>query len=430
MGKPEKGRKRGPAVKTAAPARSYSPAAQELRALLRRVPDGLKATLQALEKRELEERERVLAELARGMGKEVLPLFRSAALGSSESVAVSAVKLLPLFGTRAAADILAEAYQARPEGPVAEHAWQGAKAFGARGISVAIPQPEAAPDDAARYTLRDAYVSVPDGVGSRSVAARLQDQYGVWHAVLVLWNDQAGVKDGFMRPMSRQEWQERLQRMDDRGLPQSPCPIDYARWQVETGRRLNAETGLPLRDYLKEWDELVGPPAADYQPPDPLAQIETMTDEERRAVLQGAPELFTHAEVKRWFLEAGDCAPWAAQWNNLQHRLRLRGASEALEAEIRQVVADAATALMDARQRGCYRGRLLDLARIYDWRRQPALARLAAVAAWSLESDAPVGANPFCVALVERSVIAAALMLQRGEDLERLRYRPARRYTG
>ncbi len=430
MGKLDKGKKKGSALRVpAAPARTYSPAAQEMRALLRRVPDGLKATLQALEARQPEERERVLAELARGMGKEVLPLFKAAALGKSDNVAVSAVRLLPLFGTRAAADVLAEAYQARPQGPVAEQAWQGAKAFGARGINVAIPEPEHTAE-APRYTLRETYVSVPDGVGSRSVAARLQDQYGVWHAVLVLWNDQAGVKDGFMRAMSRQEWLERLQRMEDRGLPQSPCPIDYARWQIATGRKLNAESGVSLREYLKDWDELVGPPPAEYQPPDPLEPIAAMSDAERQELLKSTPELFSLPEVKRWFLEAGDCAPWALPWNDLQHRLRLRGSSDTLQAEIRAVVTEASTKLMDETQQRYYRGRLLDLARVYEWRRQSAPARQAAAAAWALGTGPAPEENPFCVALVERSLIAAALMLQRGEDLERLRYRPARRYAG
>lgn len=400
-----------------------------MRALLRRVPDGLKATLQALEGRQPEERERVLAELARGMGKEVLPLFKAAALGKSDSVAVSAVKLLPLFGTRAAADVLAEAYQARPEGAVATAAWQGAKAFGARGINVAIPEPEGAAE-APRFTLREAYVSVPDGVGSRSVAARFQDQYGVWHAVLVLWNDQAGVKDGFMRAMSRQEWLERLQRMEDRGLPQSPCPLDYARWQIEVGRQINAQSGVAIREYLKEWNELVGPPPAGYQAPDPLESLSGLSDAERRDLLKSSPELFTLPEVKRWFLEAGDCARWAMPWNDLQHRLRLRGASESLQGEVRALVSEAANTLMDETQQRLYQGRLLDLARIYEWRRQMAPARQAAAAAWALGGAVPAAENPFCVALAERSLIAAALMLQRGEDLERLRYRPARRYAG
>src|SRR5579883_1439394 len=107
MAKGDKSKKAKPAG--VAP-RTYTPEAQEVRALLRRIPDGLKATLTALAARPQSDRERVLTELTRGMGKELLPLLRAAALGAHEEVAGSAVRVLPLLGTRAAADVLAEVY--------------------------------------------------------------------------------------------------------------------------------------------------------------------------------------------------------------------------------------------------------------------------------------------------------------------------------
>src|SRR4051812_3640746 len=91
--------------------KTYSPEAQEMRALLRRVPDGLRATLTALAGKDEAARERVLGELARGLGKEVMPLFKAAAVGSNDGLSCSAIRVLPAFGTRAAADILGEVYQ-------------------------------------------------------------------------------------------------------------------------------------------------------------------------------------------------------------------------------------------------------------------------------------------------------------------------------
>src|SRR4051812_48298951 len=111
------------------PAPAYSPEAQELRALLRRVPDGFQATLSALAGRPTADRERVLGELVRGMGKEILPLVRAAALGSHADLSLSAVRVLPVFGTRAAGDVLVEAYQLDPEGERARAARQGALAL-------------------------------------------------------------------------------------------------------------------------------------------------------------------------------------------------------------------------------------------------------------------------------------------------------------
>src|SRR5690242_15952443 len=114
MAKTSKLKKSAPPGK-ALPQRAYSAEAQEMRALLRRIPDGLKATLQALAARPQADRERVLTELARGMGKDILPLVRTAALGGNEELAQSAVRILPVFGTRAAGDVLVEVHRAHGE---------------------------------------------------------------------------------------------------------------------------------------------------------------------------------------------------------------------------------------------------------------------------------------------------------------------------
>jgi hypothetical protein len=430
MAKATKDKKNRPAQKpAAAPVRAFSPEAQEVRALLRRIPDGLKATLACLANKPQADRERVLAELVRGLGKEVLPLVRAAALGAHEDLAQSAVRTLPIFGTRAAADVLAEVHDAQPDSDRAALARQSAQAFRARGIQAAVPEPDEA-QEPPHYALRETWVSAPDGVGSRSVVARLQDEYGVWHAILVLWNDQAGVKDGFMRPLSRQEWDERARRMDERGTSQVQCPPDFARWQVALARRINEESGLSLGTSLNEWDTYLGAPPADYQPPDPTVALTAATAEEQEHALAQSAVLIKLPDAARWFLEAADCAPWTRRWTDLQNRLRYRGDEtepEAIRSEITALVYEATEALIDERQREYYRGRLLDFARVMEWRRQEGPARQAAAAALALEHGTASTAIPFIVALVEWSLRATEVLMARGEDLERLRYRPLRR---
>lgn len=419
MAKPLKTKKSPP--KPVLPQKTYSPEAQEMRALLRRVPDGLKATLAALAGKGDEERERVLAELARGMGKEVLPLFKAAATGKDDSLACAAIRLMPVFGTRAAADILVGIYTAHPGTERASLAAQGARALQARGISVAIPVEERAPETG-RFTLRETCVSVPDGVGSRSIAARLQDQYGVWHAIFVLWNDQVGIRDAFMRQMSRAEWAERLERADQRGFAWVPCPADYARWQVEQGRKLT--DGAPADD-LKQWDEHVGPCPDGYEAP----LCRPRTDEERAALVARGEELFQVPDVQRWFLEAADCEPFARRYSDLKVRARLRKEQGELSREFDQLLDEATAALITEELKPLYRDRLADLSRALAWRGADADAQVAAASALEIGSAAPAESNPFLRRLVERSLQAAEALILRGEDLEKLRYRPGKRFA-
>ncbi len=423
MGKATRSKKTRPAPPAAA-AHAWSTEAQEIRALLRRVPDGFQAGLNALAARPVEDRERVMTELARGMGREILPLLKSAALGKHEDLALSAVRVLPVLGTRAAGDVLVEVHGAAPDGERARLACVAAEALRARGVHVELPEPEHGRPEG-RFSLRETYVTAPDGVGSRSVVARLQDEYGVWHACFVLWNDQAGVKDGFMRPFSRQEWQERVAMMEDRASAPVPCPPDYARWQVERGRRLNAETGFPLGDSLGAWDRVLGPLTDGYTPPDPLAEAPEDGD---GAALPDSAGLFSHAAVRSWFLEADDCVESARRWMELQARLRIRGQSEELQAQITAAVVEAVDELLTPALLDRYTARLLDLARTSQWKGDvTTLARAAAVVRASGAGKKP-SEIPFYQSMVERSLMVAADMLARGEDPKRSRYRPMRRY--
>jgi hypothetical protein len=413
--KPKKGRvpaRSVPSLKT------LSAEAQELRALLRRVPDGFQATLAALRTRPEEARERVLTELARGVGKDVLPLFRSAALGADEGLALSALRVLPVFGTRAAADVLVEVHDKKADTDRAQLAAAGAAALQAMGISIAIggeAQVEAAP----RLTLRETLVSAPDGVGSRSVTARLQDQYGVWHSIFVLWNDQAGIRDGFLRQMSRAEWAERQERAEERGLGWVPCPTDYARWQVAQGVAVSAALGEDVESHVVDFHREVGLAAADYTPPTPWEDPAALPEDEYQALLNGAGCLIGHTEAGRWFLEAADCEGEA-------RRLGALWGADHFEAALDPVLRDAVAALMTPPVLDTYRSRLEDLARVCAWRADPGHARLAAVAAFAIAKGTPPQEIDFCRRLVVASLKVTLSLLARGEDLEKHRWRAKR----
>ncbi|MFN3649608.1 MAG: hypothetical protein ACK47B_08500 [Armatimonadota bacterium] len=405
------------------PAPSYSAAAQEMRALLRRVPDGLKATLGALARKSAEERERVLGELARGMGKEVLPLFRSAALSESEELSRSALRVLPVFGTRAAGDVLVEAHAARAEEELKELARQGAAALRARGVNVPLAVETAPASAEPRLQLRETLTSPPDGAGSRSIAVRMQDQFGVWHALFVLWNDERGVRDVFLRPMSRHEWHERMEHSEDRGLQWVACPPDYARWQLAAARRIGEADTDDVRQGLAKWDEILGGAPDGYEPPDPVAAVRELPEEQRRALVEESPKLFQTPEVARWFLDAADCVPWAQRWVDLQNRIRLKTDSETARTELKELIAEVQASLLTDAELQRYRGRLLDLARAAAWHGQDETARRAAAVVLSSDEGMAPAEHPFYLALVDRTLLATVAMLQRGEDPARRRPR-------
>lgn len=425
-----KGKKPRATAATAPPPAHYSPETQELRALLRRVPDGFQATLNALAARPVDSRERSLIELAKGMGKEILPLFRAAGLGKSQGLALSALQVLPVFGTRAAGELLHEVYEKITDPERRQKVRESALAFQARGIQIAIgtDATRATPSDLARLTLRETSISAPDGVGSRSIAARFQDHYGVWHAILVMWNDRAGVKDGFMRPFSRREWEERVANMAQRGLRHAVCPPDYARWSIEQARTLNELTRFPVGQSLKDWDRLMGPPPAEYVLP--VVPVVGDEDLEEDSPAVHPAELLFLEELVSWGFEVADVAPHVRPW--LREMMRLRadvdGAAQEGGPEMRQFLAPAVNQLLDETQLSLFRGRLEDLARFYHFRGEAGPASAAQHVVNLISAGTPPGEIDFFAVLMERTLYQAAELMRRGSDLEELRYRPLRRY--
>ena len=270
----------------------------QLQTVARESPEGWGTVAQGLKDQEEVEPEVILEFLAREMGKEVLPLLRGAALDEDEDLAAGALKALPLLGTRAAGEALAEAYAAHPAGERARLAWQGVQALQARGINVTVPEPEGVRQATAAYQLREAWESAPDGVGSRELVVRGQDRYGVWQTFTLVWNDRAGIKDGFSIPISRHEWNEIRERNERDGVVLAPVPLDYARWSAARAREINDQTGFALDDHLDRWDEHVGPPPEDYQPPDPLERVRKLAPQQREELL-GHLDCLLHEDLFR-----------------------------------------------------------------------------------------------------------------------------------
>src|SRR5687767_3684577 len=220
-----------------------------LRKVAAESPDGWSTIAEAAKEQEEFDPADLMACLAQAIGKEVLPLLRGAALDEDDEFAIGALRALPLLGSRAAAEALAEAWALHPDGERARLAWEGVQALQARGIQVSVPEPGGMAKPPARLRIRELWETFPDGVGTRETVVRAQDHYGTWQALFACWNDRAGVKDTFLRPCSRREWEE-LRAEHIGGLTLVPVTLEYAQWQIARARTINAESGFPLDDLL------------------------------------------------------------------------------------------------------------------------------------------------------------------------------------
>lgn len=349
-----------------------------MRALLRRVPDGLKATLQALGTRDGEVRDRVLAELARGLGKEVLPLLRAAAVGKDDSLALSAVRTLPVLGTRAAGEVLREVAEAHPDTERAREARACARAFQARGVNIVIPGDEPAAAGPV-FQLRETCVTVPDRTGARSVIARFQDSYGCWHIVFVLVDEERGVRDGFMRPMSRQEWEEHLEGAGPGRSRWVTCPPDYARWLVARNRE---RCENPER-FLADWDRLMGSPPEAFEPEIPHRERLRENPEEVEQLAEKAAALWSFP----------GCSSWRVEVRDLLERVFQEARDNPDEESARSfdsTVAAAVPEVFTAQVRRRWAERLDESARVLAWAKRDELSAVASALALQLHGEGPV----------------------------------------
>ncbi len=422
----KKGQRGAPKVPVSA-APVLTAEAQEIRALLRRVPDGTKAALAALKARPADARERVLSELTRTLGREVLPLLGTAGKGSDEGLAVSAVRVLPILGSRAAADLLTEIYAAFPDSDRAAAARTGAGSLAARGIRVGIPE-ETSISSEPVLSLRETSVCSPDGVGSASVVARFQDRYGVWHGLFVLWNDQAGIKDGFFRPVSRNEWYKSIAGLSQGEDVWVTCPKEYAQQLVQRFRMLNEETGFPVENHLADWDRLIGPPPANYSPPNPADVLVGVDEETRERLLAASMELARHKDTRVWFFEVADCKDVVADYASFQFRHRSVEPDEEARSEMLRKLAEAADPFITGEEGLRLSRRLDDLVVILTLRDGSSRsAQQARVVAEAIRAGRPAIDTPFVLGMMQRTVMAGYRMLVRGEDPEKHRYRPMRK---
>lgn len=430
--------KQTPQHRNAAPAAAAVPPElqaiqDEIRRLVKEDPAGWATFAEALKTQTEAEPDVMFEFVAKNFGKEALPLLRGAALDEDEEFALGAIKALPLLASRAAGDVLAEAYTAYPEGDRGKAAWQGVQALQARGIKVSVPEPDGARKQTPAFQLREIRESFLDGVGSSEVLMRLQDRYGVWYTCAVVWNDQAGVKDGFLTPFSRPHWEQMRRTQEEQGVDLITVPEDYARWHVQQARAINAVSGYPLEDHLEAWDELFGPPSEGYTPPDPTAPLRELPAEEQARLADDIERLMSEGIFNTWAFEPADVQPFYEKYRPLADQVYDLGPDEEPDPEtyaaFKAVLSEAARAVTTPEMDARFRERLLDVARKLEWQGRTDDARVAAAVALQIEqTDDPAGTT-FYQELVANGFELLEEILEDGEDPEALRYNPMENYT-
>lgn len=398
----------------------------QFRQLVRDCPEGWGMIAEVLRQDRSVDPADLLPFLAQSIGKEALPLLRGLALEEDETLALPALRALPLLGSRAAGEALVEAYAAYPEGERAALATQGVAALQARGINVTVPSLSGARQVVPEYRLRETWESLPDGVGSRHLTARLQDRYGVWHAIMLVWNDRAGVKDAFTEPYSRQDWEGTLAMMSSQGILFAQVPPDYARRQVARAREVNARTGFPLEDRLELWDEVIGPSPEAYQLPDPLEWVRGESPPDEVEFTDQLDEVLALPAFQSWALEPADCRPWLRQYEELDDV----DDEEEYNRGLREAAAEVARKVVTPDMAALYRERLLDSARKLYWRHQEAQAKVLARAVQEMDTSSDPGEVTFLREMAVNGLAMLTEMLDGGVDPEQERYDPMQVVSG
>ncbi len=430
MAKNMKSKKPGrPAVRPEAtvPA-EFQPVLDGLRRLAAENEEGWAAVAGVFKEHPELEVDVVLPFLARHLGKEALPLLRGAAVDEDASLALAALKALPLLGTRAAGEALVQAYQAYPQGERAQLAWDGVQALRARGINVDVPAPEDRPARAPSFSIRETLESMSDGVGSFSTYVRGQDPYGVWHTIAVVWNDRAGVKQSFIRAIGRHEWERFMAQGEQEGVVVPRVPGDYVRWHITHARALNEKTGLVLNeDDLAAWDRFVGPPPDGYTPPDPLPAVAALEPDAREELTAAAADLLGVPGLQGWAVEPADVRVVWDDWTALDEQ-ESSLSDEEFEAREDEILGRAAAAAVTPELREAFRDRLVDVARKQEWLGDPDARDVAAAIALQIAGDTPVEQIPFFRELARRGLEMLEEMLENDEDPEAFRFDPMKDY--
>ncbi|HEY7067707.1 MAG TPA: hypothetical protein VII06_39995 [Chloroflexota bacterium] len=269
-----------------------------------------------------------------------------------------------------------------------------------------------------RATVYRAVASQIDGLGSRALSLYAERPLGGAYLIAMVLNDQAGLKDCFVRDSTRKKLAAREEELrGHQGMEWVELPIPYAQWLIQEALALNAESSFAVPLEYRHWQDVIGTPPEPYERPLVYEQVSRFEIKMRPELLEHSTELFEEPEVENWMLGYREVQKYATELRRAaESRLVLSPESE--EQRTERVLGQAIRDLFAGPLRKGLQRRLEETGYIFLRTDRPQAAKLAVAAAVEIADTDPVmlPRHPFVRLLVQRSIGMAIQAERAGVD--------------
>lgn len=335
----------------------------------------------------------------------VLPLLARLARGESELLAVTAAESLGHVPHAGAARLLTELGEEGLPKVVRKTARKSLHRLRSIGISFE-PETRIKPEEEQEAVRPvSGKVSHIDGAGNRMLWLVTYQPFGTAQVISVLTNDLLGIKDLYTYTRPRQEIEGVLRGGDETAPTLVEAPADYVRQLIAEARELNRQSGHPLPKEYHAWRQAIGTPKHHYERPIIYEHLSTLEVRWDPNYLQRSPELLQEPEMRYWFLDTEDLAPYLDEISAIRDsRVFLPDASK--EAREEAVINRAALDLFGGKMKNVWKRRLEEMAYLFLQTGRGRAARMALAAAVALEDikDSELSKHPLARALVTLTI--------------------------
>ncbi len=297
-----------------------------------------------------------------------------------------------------------------------------------RRAGVAVPERSLpSPSPKPMWTLKEAWASPVDGTGSRAFWLTAEGAYGEWLRLTLVLNDQVGILDAVGGPIAKKRIAAELQHLNRHEHSRwIPLPPDYTPGLISEALALHTSE-VPHREFLRWQALLEGPPISrplilEHLDPDQIRADPTLLDH--------SGEILTEPELADWFFDPDGVQSAALELEEARASRLVLSDTQKAEREA-AIMARTADERFTEAERTRWRRRLEETAYLF-WRtgRQHE-ARLALAAALALGDTARAPRHqPFCLAVVRRSLEVAAEVQAGRLNADVASRRPRRPATG
>ncbi|MCS6861995.1 MAG: hypothetical protein NZT92_16940 [Abditibacteriales bacterium] len=368
----------------------------------------------------------VLRRLAREGQEKSLPLLRALLDEGEDGYAHAVVEAAGFVASPQSAELLTQVAAQTADKQLSKEARRSLQRLRAAGVVVEtfVPRGESILSGAKETRFQQAYVSVIDGTGGRMLmAARRMEQPGLVVA-RAYYTDTHGIAECDASVMKKQEFLEMMATSDDDPFIWTEIPWDYAHYLLNEARQQNLAHGHELPEEYGVIEQVLGEPEKPYEQPLIYHHVNADEVQAMRHYLESSPDLLERAEFDSWWLDRETAEKYAVKWREAEDSWIVLSQPAQKDREDK-ILHDATDEVFDDATRALFKRRLEEMAYILWKRHGETAAKQAVAAALALAPDAPAPHhNPFAVAMVKRSVLAAAERDKKEERQEGRLYVP------